>query len=127
LSEDLRAKIKRFVEEVSRDWGVNPPEVVLQRIEEFPLYRAYYNWVDKVLIVDPRGASFRVILHELAHHIQNELKLIDRATVERELAKPHCQRSYEVEAKVFERAYREFYGRLWREITGIEEWVEITG
>jgi hypothetical protein len=119
LSEDLTVRVKRFLEEISRDWGVTPPDV---SIHPGPLYAAgLYDDFREMIHLDPGSVTLRVVLHEFAHHLQHELGLVDLPLVNRELGKPHCQRVYEAWAKVFEKSFDRFYERLWREIVGGEK------
>jgi hypothetical protein len=120
LSEDLRAKVKRFIEEVSRDWGVKPPEVYVTTIE-YADAAAYYNVEDKAIYISPRYVDLEVVLHEFAHHIEFEYGLMDRWAAWREVVNPHCQRRSEYWAKAFADQFRRFYDRLWREIVGGEK------
>jgi hypothetical protein len=121
LSEELEARVKRFLEEVSLDWGVTPPDVY---IHPGPLYAAgMYDDYYKIIHLDPECVTLRVVLHEFAHHLQHELGLgiDDPEFLEREVRKPHCERVYERQAKVFEKSFDRFYERLWREIVGGEK------
>jgi hypothetical protein len=119
LSEDLTVRVKRFIEEVSRDWGVRPPNVVIRRVLEYMDADAYYDETTKTMVLDPRGVTLRIVLHEFAHHLQFEYGLVNRDILRREIGKAHCARNYERWAKTFEKSFDRFYERLWGEIVGV--------
>jgi hypothetical protein len=123
LSERIEAeldKIRRFVEEISKDWGVSPPKVEFLGYVPILGYTpvAYYVYETKTMYLHPRFVDLFAVLHEFFHHIQNEYRWHDLQTIaEERRKKPHCERIHEIEAKVFE-SYAEFYRKLWREIVG---------
>ncbi len=119
MSEELRARVKRFLEEVSRDWGVRPPDFIIRGIPEFLNANGYYDNVIKTIVVDPKSVTLRVVIHEFAHHLQYEYGLIDDKVVREAWSKPHCARDFERWAKFFEKSFDRFYERLWREIVGV--------
>jgi hypothetical protein len=111
--EELRVRVARFVERVSREFDVPPPRVFVKKDLKKTCCFGFYDDVEKAIHVDAE-VDLRTVLHELAHHIQfTKLGLtVDPA----EFSKPHCNRGFEAEAKAFEMFYYTYYYDLWRRI-----------
>lgn len=113
VGEELR--VRRFVEVLSRDWGVSPPNVVVTTLKDEDT-AAEYVPRKKTIYVTPRYVTLKVLLHEFAHHLQYEFGLMDEKTAWKEVTKPYHQRDSEVWADAFADKYHRFYYGLWREV-----------
>jgi len=111
LSEE---KARKLIQKLSEDFGVEPPRVVVddRLVDERCDERAYacYNFEKKEILLR-KTWGLRNLLHEFCHHLQYILAKENPwlAYPDIMVGGPHCQRSYEKEAKIFANIYGRFY------------------
>lgn len=109
-------KLKEFIARVAGEFGVPPPGVIVMRnLSDECNCAGFYDIVGGTIYLDDAtGVKLDTVLHELAHHMQAVL-FKERFNSE-ETRKPHCERRFEVEAKVFASFYRWYYEDLWNRV-----------
>ncbi len=109
-------KLKEFVASVAGEFGVPVPGVVVVRdLRDKCNCAGLYDPTGKTIYLDDRvGVNLDVVLHELAHHIQYVVfkEVFDGI----EWSKPHCERSFEAEAKAFAKTLKWYYENLWSKV-----------
>lgn len=114
--EELRRKVGKFVELVSREFGVPPPRVFIKKGLRETCCAGFYDFVEKAIYLDDRFVDVHTTLHELAHHIQHEK--LGLKVSEDDFRIPHCNRPFEAEAKAFADFYKDYYEGLWGRVVG---------
>jgi hypothetical protein len=114
--------IKRFVEILARDFKIPPPNLEVLK-PEVMMWRvgyadapAFYHAERETIIIREDSVELGNLLHEFVHHLQyiRSGRDADKAFPAEEVAsKPHCQRSFEIEAKIIASDYEDFYRELW--------------
>jgi len=113
--------VKEFINMLSRDFNVRVPDLKLLTIRDIErlgllatvsFYRAYLERIYLYRGISP-DAVLEIVLHEFAHHLQN---VSGRTFDESEFDKPHCERSFEHEAKDFASKYFKTYEGIWNDI-----------
>jgi hypothetical protein len=114
--ERLERAARRLVEIATRDFGVPPPKVSVVTEEEAKAacggHHACYRYWDKEIVLSGEAAkSTRMVLHELAHHLQHYRAGWDagKAFPTEEYSKPWHERGHEREAEALARAFVNFY------------------
>lgn len=118
---EYEAAVKELVDTLSRDFGVEAPDVelvsmyVFRRLGLFgstSYYHGYFKYMALHRTLRP-SEMLDAILHEFAHHLQNVRGMkVD----ESEYDKPHCQRTHEREAKNFATEHYKSYEEVWKDI-----------
>jgi len=126
LSEaEIERVVQEFVNTLASDFGVSPPRVMVVKPRAFaklcsPGSAACYRWWDESIVLLEGHESLGYVLHEFWHHYQYVKggRKIDRAFPSEDFDKPHCKRTFERDAKVFEKSFDIFYSEVWERLVG---------